>query len=370
MSAAPADAAFSTQSISQAPHQSSVQLETSPSSSAADGDSSTKLMIIIVVGLPQDLFNISYLLKFDGCSDSMQVNDRYSSMGVWMHDALTDLNHPVLIAYDRGSFLYVWSENDFITVLLSESHTSFIWDHDAAAIIPPDGNNGAIHSIQSESSLFYASEDLPSDRYATSHLSADLDSPSLGLDHSLPSNTDTSSMQMITIELEPSRELPTIKNRPFGRSPTQNVTIYPQLMLPAPSDGANSFEKIETSVLMNHSRRSSSPHSSLRFSTHKERHIFVELRQVALMLLMLAYHNSDGTAKEPDDVALSSGPVASLDTDLEIDEASDVKVTYSDENNEEDLVLPGDINTIKSSRRELKALHSDLGLRESLELSK
>ena len=62
---------------------------------------------------------------------------------------------------------------------------------------------------------------------------------------------------------------------------------------------------------------------------------------------MLAYHDSDGTANEPDDVALSCGPVASLDTDLEIDE--------------EDFVLPGDTNTIKSSRRELKALHSDLG---------
>jgi hypothetical protein len=79
------------------------------------------------------------------------------------------------------------------------------------------------------------------------------------------------------------------------------------------------------------------------------------------MLLMLAYHNSDGTANEPDDVALSCGPVASLDTDLEIDEESDAEIISTDGENEEDFVLPGDTNTIKSSRREVMALHSDLG---------
>ena len=358
------DAAFLPRSISQAPHQSSVELDASPSLSAADGDTSIKLMIIFVVDPPQELFTVSRLSsKFDGCSELMQAKDRNSSMAVQMHEArTTDSDHPVLIAYDRGSFLYVWSENDFVTVLLSPSLGSFIWNHDAAAIMPLDGNIGAIHFIQSEASLLYASEDLSSDRYATNHLSADLDSPSLGLDHSLPSKTDTSSMQMITIELEPSQELLMNQNRQFGRSPTQNATIDPQLMLPAPSERTNSFEKIETSVLMNHSRRSSSRHSSLRFSTHKERHIFVELRQVALMLLMLAYHNSDGTANEPDDVALSCGPVASQDTDLElIDEESDAEFISTDGESEEELVLPGDTNTIKPSRRELMALHSDLG---------
>ena len=359
VSAATADAAFMTQSISQAPHQSFVELETSPSLNAADGDTSTKLVIIIVVGPPQELFTINYLLKFDGCFDSMQVNDRYSSMAVRMHDALTDFDHPVLIAYDRGSYLYVWSENDFITVLLSESHTSFIWDHDAAAIIPLDENIGAIHSIQSESSLFYASGDLSSDRYATSHLSADLDSPSLGLNHSLPS-----SMQMIVTELGPPQELPTIQNRQFGRSLTQNATIYPQLMLPAPSDRTSSFEMVETSVTMKHSRRFSSVQSSLTFSALKESYsclIFGELRQIALLLLMLVYHNSDGNTNEPDDVALSSGSVTPTSADLELEEVSDDEVISSAGENEEDFVLSGDTNTIKPSRRELMALRSELG---------
>ena len=78
------------------------------------------------------------------------------------------------------------------------------------------------------------------------------------------------------------------------------------------------------------------------------------------MLLMLAYHNSNGTANEPDDVALSCGPVTSLDTDLEIEEESDVEIISTDGENEDDFV-PGDTNTIKPSRRELKALRSELG---------
>ena len=362
LSAATADAAFVTRSISQTPHQSSVQLETSLSSSAADGDTSIKLIIIFVVGPPQELFTINHLWKFDGCSGSMQVNDRYSSMAVRMHDALMDLDRPVLLAYGRGSFLYVWSENDFITVLLSESHTSFIWDHDAAAIIPLDGNIGAIHSIQSEASLFYASEDLSSDRYATSHLSADLDSPSLGLDHYLPSNTDTSSMKMIVTELGPSQELLTIQNRQIGRSPTQNATIYPQLMLPASSDRTNGFEMMETSVLLNHPRRFFSVQSSLTFSALKEscsRHMFGELRQLALLLLMLAYHYSDGNTNESDNVVPCSGSVTPTSTDLELEEVSNAEVISFDGENEEDFVLPG--NT-KPPRRELMALRSELGI--------
>ena len=163
---------------------------------------------------------------------------------------------------------------------------------------------------------------------------------------------------MITTELEPSQELPTNQGREFDGSSTHEATIYPQLMLPAPSDGANSF------VLMNHSRKFFSVQSCLGFSALKESsscHIFGELRQITLLLLILAYHNSDGTANEPDDVTLPSGSVTPTSTDFEFEEVSNDEVISSDGEDEEDFFLPGDKSTIKPFRRELMALRSELG---------
>ena len=150
-------------------------------------------------------------------------------------------------------------------------------------------------------------------------------------------------MQMITIELEPSQELPTIQNRQFGGSPTQNATIYPQLMLPAPLDRTSS--------------------DCLTFSTLKKescsRHMFGELRQLVLLLLMLAYHNSDGNTNEPDDVVPCSGSVTPPGIDLELEEVSNPEVISFDGENEEDFVLP---SKTKPPRRELMALRSELGI--------
>ena len=368
------DEAFVSRYISQDPqNQSSVKLELYPpsSSSAADGDTSTKLMMISIAKSPlQELPKISYLPReFDGYSDSMQVDDQYSSTSttVQVHEALTDLDHPGSIAY---LLLYVWSDNDvFDASLPCRQTTSYFWDHEAAPALPLDGNIGAIHCIQSESSLFvHAQGGLLSDgyTYATNQFSLALDSLVLGLGHSLPRNTsggDASSAQMIVTGLGPSPELSTICQE-FEGSSVQNVMhVYPQFRLSSQSD----FGKMKVSTPMNRSKRFSvASQSSLRFSAPNEYSIFCAIRHFALMLLMLAYHSSDRATDEPDGVALSSalssgsGVSSGTNLDSDLEEISDNEVISSDGDNGEDTDLPLNTN-IESSRRELKALRSELG---------
>eukprot|EP00986_Skeletonema_menzelii_P021529 scaffold34831_cov217-Skeletonema_menzelii.AAC.2 len=80
------------------------------------------------------------------------------------------------------------------------------------------------------------------------------------------------------------------------------------------------------------------------------------------MLLMLAYHNSDRTANDEPDVALSSGSEISSDTnlDLDLEEVSDNEAISANKDNGEDIVLLCSTN-MESSRRELMALRSELG---------
>ena len=84
-----------------------------------------------------------------------------------------------------------------------------------------------------------------------------------------------------------------------------------------------------------------------------------DLRRLALMLFMLAYHNSDGTANELQDVTLSSGSVISPSTNLNFEEVSDNEVISADGENGGNGV---DLSTnIEPSRRKLMALRSELG---------
>ena len=334
-------------------NQSSVELELFLPSSAADGDSSIKPMMINIAVGP-----LYPAREFDGYSDSMQVDDRYSdSTALQVHEVLTVLDHPGLIAYIRDLLFYVWSDNDFIAASLPGSQTSYFLNHEAAPASPLDGNIGAIHCIQSEASVFLSVPgDLWSDRHAPMQFS--LDSFALGLGHSLPNEISggDSSTQMIVAALGQSKELCTIQCRE-----REDAMIYPQLRLSAPSDSTNSFGKTNSYASMNRSKRFSvAGQSSLRISTLEESsHIFKELRQLALVLLILAYHNSDGTANDDPNVALSFGSEMSPGTNLNLD-FEDFPDNVADGENGENDILPRSTN-IEPSRRELMALRSELG---------
>ena len=340
------DEARVTRYISQAPqNEYSGELELCPTSSVADGDASTKLIMTIAVDplQLQALSKINYLSReLDGYSDSMKVDDRYSdsSTAVQLHEEL-------LIAYSRGLILYAWLENDVINASLSGWLTGYFWNREASVSV-----NYCIQ--QSASSLFaFAPEDLSSDSYATGEFS--LDSLGLGLGHFLPSNRtggDTSCMQMRVAELGPSKELSAFQCRELDGISSQDAMMYPQLRLADPSDQTNR-------------RFFVAEQSSLRIGTLKESsslHIFGELHQLALMLLMLAYHNSDRTADDEPDVALSSGSEISSGTnlDLDLEEVSDNEAISANKDNGEDIVLLCSTNIV-SSRRELMALRSELG---------
>eukprot|EP00985_Skeletonema_marinoi_P027126 scaffold21765_cov80-Skeletonema_marinoi.AAC.1 len=170
------DEAFALSFISQAlQNQTSVELGCFPSKRAPDGDISTMPMMIIIAAGPSEIFIINFLTReFDGYSDSMHADDRYSDLtAVRVHDAHADLDHPGLADYSLSFLLR--SDNDFFTASSSGMHTDYFWDDEAAAAIPLDWSIEATHCIQSESSLFiYVLGDLSSEteRFATTHFAS------------------------------------------------------------------------------------------------------------------------------------------------------------------------------------------------------
>eukprot|EP00985_Skeletonema_marinoi_P012918 scaffold6326_cov92-Skeletonema_marinoi.AAC.1 len=386
------DEAFALSFISQAlQNQSSVELGCFPSRSAPDGDISTMTMMIIIAAGPSEIFIINFLTReFDGYSDSMHADDRY-------------LDHPGLEDYSLS--LLLRSDNDFFTASSSGMHTDCFWDDEAAAAIPLDWNIEATHCIQSESSLFiYVLGDLSSEteRFATTHFASvvvkafdgytaptianatftltpsfiaqasqnqsSIESPGRSLPRSVSDDdTLTSSMSMMVTELGPPQELSIFRNRAFDASDLIHIHPHPQLRLPAPSDRTSGFAKPKASVSSVSISRPKSffaaAPSSLSLNALKDStslNIFCELRQLALMLLMLAYCNSDGITDEPDDIAATSE--ISPGTDLDLEEAPDDEVIFIDEENgAEAAEVLSLITNPKPSKRELTALHSELG---------
>eukprot|EP00985_Skeletonema_marinoi_P002094 scaffold852_cov179-Skeletonema_marinoi.AAC.1 len=386
------DEAFALSFISQAlQNQSSVELGCFPSRSAPNGDISTMPMMIIIAAGPSEIFIINYLTRriFDGYSDSMHADDRYAGLtAVRVHGAHADLDHYGLA--DCSLSLLLRSGNDFFTASSSDMHIDYFWNDKAAAALPLDWNIEATHCIQSESSLFiYVLGDLSSERFATSHFASVVvkafdgyTAPTIAdaaftltpsfiaqasqnqssiesLGRSLPrsvsdEDTATSSMSMIVTEVGPPQELSIFQNRE-------------RLPVPAPSDRTSGFAKPKASVSSVSISRPKSffaaAASSLSFNALKDStnlNIFCELRQLALMLLMLAYCNTDGITDEPDDVASTSE--ISPGTDLDLEEAPDDEVIFIDEENgaeTEEVFSP--ITNPKPSKRELTALHSELG---------
>jgi len=397
------DEAFALSFISQAlQNQSSGELGCFPSRSAPDGDISTMPMMIIIAAGPSEVFIINYLTReFDGYSDSMHADDRYSNlMDVRVHDGHADLDHSGLADYSFS--LLLRSDNDFFTASSSDMHTDYFWNDKAAAALPLDWNIEATHCIQSESSLFiYVLGDLSSEteRFATAHFAsvvvkafggytaptiadaAFTSTPSFiaqasqnqssieSLGRSFPrsvsdEDTSTSSMSMIVTEVSPPQELSIFQYREFDGSDLIHIHPQPQLRLPAPSDRTSGFAKPKASVSISRPKRffAAAP-SSLSFNALKDStslNIFCELRQLALMLLMLAYCNSDGITDEPDDVASTSE--ISPGTDLNLEEAPDDKVIFIvEENGAEAEEVLSSITNPKPSKRELTALNSELG---------
>ena len=386
------DEAFALSFISQAlQNQTSVELGCFPSKRAPDGDISTMPMMIIIAAGPSEIGIINYLTyeNIDGYSDSMHADDRYSDLtAVRVHDVHADLDHYGLADYSLS--LLLRSDNDFFTASSSDMHTDYFWNDKAAAALPLDWNIEATHCIQSESSLFiYVLEDLSSERFATAHFASVVvkvfdgyTAPTIAdaaftltpsfiaqasqnqssiesLGRSLPTSvsdedTATSSMSMIVTEVGPPQELSIFQNRE-------------RLPVPAPSDRTSGFAKPKASVSSVSISRPKSffaaAPSSLSFNALKDStslNFFCEFRQLALMLLMLAYCNSDGITDEPDDVASTSE--ISPGTDLDLEEAPDDEVIFIDEENgaeTEEIFSP--ITNPKPSKRELTALHSELG---------
>eukprot|EP00985_Skeletonema_marinoi_P009050 scaffold4148_cov170-Skeletonema_marinoi.AAC.2 len=346
------------------------------------------MMIIIAAG-PSEIGIINYLTNenIDGYSDSMHAEDRYSDLtAVRVHGAHADLDHYGIADYSLS--LLLRSDNDFFTASSSDMHTDYFWNDKAAAALPLDWNIEATHCIQSESSLFiYVLEDLSSERFATAHFASVVvkvfdgyTAPTIAdaaftltprfiahasqnqssiesLGRSLPTSvsdedTATSSMSMIVTEVGPPQELSIFQYRE---------------RLPAPSDRTSGFAKPKASVSSVSISRPKSffaaAPSSLSFNALKDStslNFFCELRQLALMLLMLAYCNSDGITDEPDDVASTSE--ISPGTDLDLKEAPDDEVIFiGEENGAETEEVFSPITNPKPSKRELTALHSELG---------
>eukprot|EP00984_Skeletonema_dohrnii_P023462 scaffold12546_cov110-Skeletonema_dohrnii-CCMP3373.AAC.7 len=383
------DEAFALSFISQAlQNQSSVELGCFPSRSAPDGDISTMPMMIIIAAGSSEIFIINYLTRenIDGYSASMHADDRYSDLtAVRVHDEHADLDHYGLADYSLS--LLLRSDNDFFTASSSGMHTDYFWNDKTAAALPLDWNIEATHRIQSESSLFISVlGDLSSERFTTTHFASvavkafdGYTAPTIAdaaftltpsfiaqasqnqssiesLGRSLPrsvseEDTATSSMSMVN-EVGPPQELSIFQNRE---------------RLPAPSDCTSGFAKPKASVSSVSISRPKSffatAPSSLSFNALKDStnlNIFCELHQLALMLLMLAYCNTDGIKDEPDDVASTSE--ISLGTDLDLEEAPDDEVIFiGEENGAEAEEVFSPITNPKPSKRELTALHSELG---------
>eukprot|EP00984_Skeletonema_dohrnii_P023555 scaffold12646_cov146-Skeletonema_dohrnii-CCMP3373.AAC.3 len=352
------DEAFALSFISQGfQNQSSVELGCFPSRSAPDGDISTMPMMIIIAAGPSEIFIINYLTRenIDGYSDSMHADDRYSDLtAVRVHDVHADMDQYGLADYSLN--LHLRSDNDFFTASSSDMHTDYFWNDKAAVALPLDWNIESTHCIQSESSLFYVLGDLSSQRFATAHFASvavkafdGYTAPTIAdaaftmtpsfvaqalqnqtsiesLGRSLPrsvsdEDTATSSMSMIVTEVGPPQELSIFQN---------------QERLPAPSDRTSGFAKPKASVSSVSISRPKSffatAPSSLSFNALKDStslNTFCELRQLALVLLMLAYCNSDGITDEPDDAASTSE--ISPGTDLDLEEAPDDEVIFIDE---------------------------------------
>jgi hypothetical protein len=272
------------------------------------------------------------------------------------------LNRPGLADYTLCMLL--WQANDFSTASTPSLQSGYLFDDKAAAALPLDWNIEATHRIQSESSLFisdgYTAPTVadaaftltPSFIAQASQNPSSIESLGRSLPRSVSDEDTASSISMIVTEVGPPKELSTFQNRE---------------RLPAPSDRTSGFAKPKASVSSVSISRPKSffaaVPSSLSFNVLKDStslNIFCELCQLALMLLMLAYCNTDGITDEPDDVASTSE--ISPGTDLDLEEAPDDEVIFiGEENGAEAEEVFSPITNPKPSKRELTALHSELG---------
>ena len=175
------------------------------------------------------------------------------------------------------------------------------------------------------------------------------------------SDANTLNMQKMAVaELGASDEISPVQCRDFDRTTALEATrSNPLLRLPAPTPKNRSRASIS---IRSRRRFSAAPPPSLKFgalevSTPPD--IFCELRQLAWILLMLAYCNSDGATKD-DGVLLSSQSEISPGINLDLEEACDDEMIFADEENGADEALLRNTKS-KPSGHELMALHLDLG---------
>lgn len=340
---------------------------------AFDGVTSTTLTTI-AAGLTQEFSTIrisSLSREVYVDTDPMHFDYRYfDSMAVQEQDVHMGLDHPGLVLHFMSVEVYhcIQSESPpFICELGDLSSDRFGTSHFSLVVAESfDGYTVSAYSAASanaDETLIFTSSFVAQAPQNQSFV----ESESLG--HSIlsrsASDENASSMQMIMAELGGSDDIYPIQWQYFGSSALDAASTHPMLRIQAPL-----FGRIWASASMSSPTRFSAAASpSMRFgalevSTRLD--IFRELRQLAWILLLMAYRNyddDDGATNEPDVVLSSESEISiSPGTDLALEELFDDEIIFVNEKRGSDEALVRNTNTkSSSSRQELVALRSELG---------
>ena len=311
--------------------------------------------------------------EFNGYTDIMGVcfEDRYSdTTAVQVHDTHTGLDHP-------GSVMILWPSNDLIaanpnppldlkigvfwiqsectpfTCVLSNISSDIFGTSRFAAVVFKAFDGYTVSAIADET-LTVTSSFVVQD----SQIQPSVAVVSVSLGRSIlsrrSSDETTLSMQMIVADLGASNEISSIQCRYYDSSTASEAQL---LRLPAPSLRNRESIPIRRRKLFFAAAPPSLDFEALEESTSLD--IFCELLQLAWILLMLAYRNSDRATKE-DGVLLSSESEISPGTNLDLEEVCDDEMISTDGENGSDEAILRNTN-FQPSGHELTALHSVLG---------